>query len=381
MEYIKKHKRVLLFGVTQDSISNFRMGLILLLKNHYCIHVVVSNPSENFIKEMNLLNITVHSLDLQRRSYNILNIIKNYKNYKKIINLSKPDLIIAYTIKPILISSFLRTIYKQSKLIVMFEGLGTMFDNSNQMKIFIKNIIILIYRFLIPSSDAVIFLNQEDKNYFEKLKIINPHKSFLINGIGINLNHYYYNPVKDINNIKFLLIARLIKEKGVYDFIDAAKIVKNQYPNVEFNLIGQIEAGGLSIDEIKKFENEGIINYLGVLNDIRPAIIECSAFILPTFYNEGLPRTILEAMSIGRTIISTNIKGCNQTIVEGENGFYVNVNDPVMLSKILIRLINNPQLFIIMGKNSRLISEKKFSEKVINDYIFNNIILPLLKDE
>jgi len=137
----------------------------------------------------------------------------------------------------------------------------------------------------------------------------------------------------------------------------------------------------LSIDEIKKFENEGIINYLGVLNDIRPAIIECSAFILPTFYNEGLPRTILEAMSIGRTIISTNIKGCNQTIVEGENGFYVNVNDPVMLSKILIRLINNPQLFIIMGKNSRLISEKKFSEKVINDYIFNNIILPLLKDE
>jgi len=381
MEYIKKHKRVLLFGVTQDSISNFRMGLILLLKNHYCIQVVVSNPSENFIKEMNLLNITVHSLDLQRRSYNILNIIKNYKNYKKIINLSKPDLIIAYTIKPILISTFLRTFYKQSKLIVMFEGLGTMFDNSNQMKIFIKNIIILIYRFLIPSSDAVIFLNQEDKNYFEKLKIINPHKSFLINGIGINLNHYYYNPVKDINNIKFLLIARLIKEKGVYDFIDAAKIVKNQYPNVEFNLIGQIEAGGLSIDEIKKFENEGIINYLGVLNDIRPAIIECSAFILPTFYNEGLPRTILEAMSIGRTIISTNIKGCNQTIVEGENGFYVNVNDPVMLSKILIRLINNPQLFIIMGKNSRLISEKKFSEKVINDYIFNNIILPLLKDE
>jgi glycosyltransferase involved in cell wall biosynthesis len=382
MESKINKKRILFFGVLPDSITNFRIDLIkLLLKHDFNIEIIVTNPTSDFIKEMKLLNISVNPLNLKRRSYNLTNIIDNYFTYTKIIKKSKPDLVIAYTIKPILIASFYRKLNNQTKLIVMFEGLGTMFDETSYLKIFVKNIFISIYKLIIPKSDSVIFLNQEDKLFFEKLKIVNVNKSFLINGIGINLEYFNHTPLKINQKLNFLFISRLIKEKGVYDFINAAKIVKQNYSDINFTIIGQIENDGISINEIFNYEKEGVINYLGVLQDVRPALKDSSVFVLPTYYNEGLPRTILEALAIGRPIITTNTKGCNQTLHEGQNGFFVEINNPKMLSDIFIKLIADPIQLIKMGSNSRLICEQKFSDKIINTYILNNIILPLLQHE
>ena len=382
MDSIINKKRILFFGVLPDSITNFRIDLIkLLLKYNFNIEIIVTNPTSDFINEMKLLNITVNSLNLKRRSYNLFNIIDNYFKYSNIIKIVKPDLVIAYTIKPILIASFFRKFYIQTKLIVMFEGLGTMFDGTNYLKSFLKSIFINIFKLIIPSADSVIFLNQEDKSLFENLKIVNHNKSFLINGIGINLEYFNYTPLNNIQNLNFLFIARLIKEKGVYDFINAAKIVKQINPDINFTIIGQIEIDGISINEILNYEKEGVINYLGVLQDVRPALIDSSVFVLPTYYNEGLPRTILEALAIGRAIITTKTKGCNQTLVEGQNGYFVDINNPEMLSKIFKQLITNPTQLFKMGSNSRLLCEKKFSDKIINKYFLNNIILPLLQHE
>ena len=368
MAQILNKNKIIIFGVVQDTIINFRYDLILKLQEcNYLVEIIVTNPTLHFIEKMLEKGVIVHSLNLKRRSYNLLNLFQEYLKFKKIIFNSQPDLIFSYTIKPILISSCLRKRNNYFKLILLFEGLGSMFDSNNIVKKIKKNIFTKIYKKYIPYADTAIFLNKEDKNCFESLKICDSSKAFCINGIGINLTKFKYHPLKINKEIIFLFIGRLIKEKGIYDFIEAAKIIKKKYSEVKFRVVGQIENDGMKLAEILKFQNEGTIEYLGVLNDIRQAIIESSVFVLPTYYNEGLPKSILESLAIGRAIVTTNTKGCNQTVLNGENGFFVPIKNPSELSNILIKFIKSPHLLYEMSQKSRLIAENIFSDKIINE--------------
>lgn len=163
----------------------------------------------------------------------------------------------------------------------------------------------------------------------------------------------------------------MIAEKGIREYVAAARRVKSKYPNIQFRLVGSFETGAskISKQEIDRWTDEGVIEYLGTLPDVRPALRNCSVFVLPTYYREGQPRTILEAMATGRPIITTDNPGSRETVVNGLNGFLVKPRDVDDLYKAMVRFIENPKLIPRMGASSRTIAEEKYDVHRINQVI------------
>lgn len=372
-------KKILFFGVLPESIMNFRFDLInLLILNGYKVDVLVSKPTESFISQLHAHNVEVHSINIERRSYNpFLLFFAVFKTFK-IVKKSRPHLVISYTIKPIVISLICKAFSNKFKLILLIEGLGSIFDKGSTMKYFLKNFIVLFYKLFFSKAEAAVFLNEENRNYFINKSICNHNNAFLINGIGVDLNKFSYSEVKHDSKIIFLLISRLIKEKGIIEFLESAKSIKSKYINTEFRVIGPVENDNFILEKIHEYEAYGFIKYFGYLKDVKQQIENSSVFVLPTYYNEGMPRTILESMAIGRAIVTTNTPGCNKTVIEGFNGFFVNSRDSRHLTDILLRFVDNPSLIQQMGAKSRILAENKFSSDVVNDIFFKKIIYPLI---
>jgi len=194
----------------------------------------------------------------------------------------------------------------------------------------------------------------------------------IVNGSGINTSQY---PVVDLpDKPAFLLIARLLGDKGVREYAKAAKLVKQKYPAVCFDLVGWIDENPDAIrkQELDEWIAAGIINFKGKLTDVRPAIAASSVYVLPS-YREGTPRTVLEAMAMGRAIITTDAPGCRETVQEGVNGKLVEVKSIVELADAMIELIENPELIKQYGKNSRLIAEEKYDVHKVNSFMLKEM--------
>ena len=166
---------------------------------------------------------------------------------------------------------------------------------------------------------------------------------------------------------RFLLIGRLLGDKGIREYVQAAEQVKLQYPETQFDLVGWIDANPNTITqpELDSWTAAGTVNFLGRLNDVRPAIGDCSVYVLPS-YREGTPRTVLEAMAMGRAVITTDAPGCRETVVDGDNGFLVPIKDADALAQAMLRFIEQPELFAQMGLRSRAIAEEKYDVHKVN---------------
>jgi len=238
----------------------------------------------------------------------------------------------------------------------------------------LKNLVKLLYKIALKYNNVVFFQNPDDLNLLLRLRLIkDKNKTLILNGSGINLEKYYFAPLKE-KSISFLLIARLIWDKGIYEYIEAARIIKKKYPNVSFLLLGPNEKNPCAIKKeyIKKWANKGIINYLGEKDDVRPYIANSSVFVLPS-YREGIPRSILEAMAMGRPVITTNSPGCRETVEDGVNGFLVPIKDSKALADRMEKFILNPDLIKQMGNRSREIAEKRFDVYKVNRIILEHM--------
>jgi glycosyltransferase involved in cell wall biosynthesis len=199
----------------------------------------------------------------------------------------------------------------------------------------------------------------------------------LLDGIGLDLDHYESAPPV-LKPVCFILIARLMREKGIYDYIDAARKVKSEHPEVRFLLVGGIDPtpGSVTEAELAEWVAEGLIEYPGQVSDIRLWIAQASVFVLPSYYREGLPRSTQEAMAMGRPVITTDWVGCRETVVEGVNGFMVPIRDPVALSRAMLAFVEHPGKIYGMGRASRRMTEERFDVHKINERI-----LGLMKDD
>jgi len=316
----------------------------------------------------------------------------------KLLVVEKPDILLSYTIKPVIYGSLAAKLAGVKSIYSIITGLGYVFIGDNAVKKYLRLLVSKLYAFAISKNTSVFFLNKDDLTTFFDNKIIKSKGSYtlihgegvdiskyskieaenkptisVLEGSGVDLNIYKQIPVPS-DGLVFLLIARLLKDKGIREYVDAARSIKFKYPSMEFWLVGPLDSNpsAISSDELQQWVTDGVINYYGETRDVRPYISKASVYILPS-YREGVPRTVLEAMAMGRPIITTDAPGCKETVIDGYNGFLVPIKDSVALANAIENFISNPELIFLMGRRSREIAEERFDVNKVNDVILKTM--------
>lgn len=359
-------KRVLLICVSSQSVINFRKNLILRLKDEGCAVSVVTFDSE-YKEDILSLGADFYSVKDKNRSTNPLNILSLQKKYERIIEKVNPDIVFTFMLKPNIFGVLAAQKKGIENVFSMVEGAGDVFINDSLKWKLIRFVVCRLYKRALKYSRVVFFLNNDDKSEFVERGLVKAEQCEIIHGVGVDLNRFEFKPIK--NDRTFLMVARMLKTKGVLEYCECAREVKKKYPDAVFNYLGA--EGTVTLEDIKEYIEDGSVNYLGIVSDVRPYLEECTAFVLPSSYREGLPMSILEAESVGRPIVTCDNVGCRDTVEDFYNGFLIPTKNVDVLCEKCIYIIENFDMAKTMGENSRKLAEQKFDQNVINKQILN----------
>jgi len=356
--------KILLIGTSPISLINFRKELIksLIVNGH---QVIVMASKFTSTEEENIKNLGVEYIDysVERNSLNPLADLKTLLNFIKVFTSENPDIVLAYTIKPVVWGGLASRLFKFN-FYALITGLGFAFQGDSFKRKFLTKLVVFLYKAALKKSKAVIFQNTDNRDVFVSKGIVELSKTHVVNGSGVDLEKYNVESLPR-GGIKFLCLSRLLGEKGLREYAEAAKIVKNKFPDAEFNLIGPEDSSpdAILLNEVDTWSD--YINYKGSTDDVRPYIKDSHVYVLPS-YHEGVPRSTLEAMSMGRPVLTTNAVGCKETVEEGINGFKVPVKSSEALAKKMIWFIENSDQIEKMGIESRKMAEDKFDVHKVN---------------
>ncbi len=378
MQQKAKQKKILILGALPRSLVNFRGPLIKALQQKdLIVHTAANGRNERTETTLTSWDVTYSPVKISRSGMNPFADMQTVWSLIKLIKRIKPDVVLNYTIKPVVFGGLAARFCGVNQVYSMVEGLGRAFMPWESFAHGVSSIIAkLLYRISLPLSKKVFFLNPDDLHHFVKSKYLAKNKAVLLNGIGVDLDHYAVRPIKSSTKIKFLMIARLLRDKGVFEYIEAAKAIKKKYKDVEFILTGDLDENPSSVSsqQLHGWQEAGVIHYLGYKPDVRELIEDCHIYVLPS-YREGTPRTVLEAMSMGRPIITTDVPGCRETVINNKNGFLVQVKNVDALAEAMERFIKNPNLINTMGSRSRMIAEEKYDVHKVNEAILEHMEL------
>ena len=369
-------KHVLIITSYGPSLNNFRLSLIkkILSRGH---RVSVASPKDNFSnnlqKVLKNLNVNINFYKLSRTSLNFFKDFKSIFEIHKIIKNSRPNIVISYTVKPVIYTGLVLKCFKKISYYPLITGLGYAFIDRKSFKHkIIKYLISKLYNEGLKRSAKIIFQNRDDKSLFYKLKIIkNKNLPKIVNGSGVDLNFYSFSnlPSKPI----FLMISRLLVDKGVREYVEAAKIVHSYFPDVTFQLAGNLDENpsAITAQELQSWIDEGNIQYLGEKKSVKSILKSCKYYVLPS-YREGMPRSVLEALSTGRPIITTDVPGCRETVIHKKNGLLVPVKNPTALANAMISLLEESEEAIKkMALESYLLAKNKFEIGKVDKSMLN----------
>ena len=356
--YIKK--KVVIIGNDTTYIFNLRLSIIKeLLKQNYDVYLVTKVIY--YEEELKKIGCKIIDIDNNRHNINLLSNIKLFFKYKKILKRINPEYILSYNIKPNLYVGIINKKLK-AKFMPNVTGLGKALGYPS----FLQKIIIFISRISFKSASVVFFQNQSNMNFFEKYKILNKKtKKILLPGSGVDLEKFKLLEYPDTKKIKFLFIARIMKEKGIDIYLEVAKYIKFKYSNTEFHVCGYCDDKKYD-KKLKKFEKEKIIIYHGEQKNISNLIKKSNVVIHPTYYPEGMSNVLLESAASGRPIICTDIPGCKEIVDDGKTGFVVpekNFFKTIESVEKIIAMSNSKRKQ--MGLNARKKIEKQFDRKVV----------------
>ncbi len=327
---------------------------------------MTANATSEIQADIENLGTDFQPFPVHRNSLNILQDIATLRNLRKTYRRLKPDLILSYTIKPIIWGGIAARSCPQTKFFALVTGLGYAFQGTTLKRRLLNSLVTKLYRFALGRSSGVIFQNSDNRNLFVQRKIVPAEKCHVVKGSGINVLDFAHTPLPD-GPARFLLIARLLGEKGIREYAAAAKIVKSRYPDSVFELVGPEDPSpdGISIKEIESFTDDETLAYSGSTIDVRPFIKACHVYVLPS-YHEGMPRTVLEAMAIGRPILTTDVPGCRDTVKPDANGWLVPKANAEALANKMIEAIEHRGRWQTMGNESRRIAEEEFDVHKVN---------------
>ena len=373
-------KKFLLIASYANSLINFRWDLICAIQAKGLeVHAAAPEINENpaILEKLRNNGVIVHDVPMQRTGTNPVEDLKTLIALRQLMQRIRPDYVMAYTIKPVIYGMLAAASAGVPNRAALITGLGYAFQDSegSTKQNLIKRVTRQLYARALSAADLTFFQNDDDQKLFTDLGIIRPgQNTVVVNGSGVNTEKFSAQPLPEGDEVHFLLIGRLLKDKGVREYVEAARQVKQQYPQAIFNLVGFLDSNPSSVtqQELDQWVNDGTVKFWGKLADVRPAINACHVFVLPS-YREGTPRTVLEAMATGRAIITTDAPGCRQTVENGYNGWLVPVQSADKLAEAMKRFLNEPALIEKMGQASLEIARNKYDVNIINDFMLNKL--------
>jgi glycosyltransferase involved in cell wall biosynthesis len=371
-------KRILVVASCANSLINFRGDFIKrLIEEGYDVYTAVDSYTDNVLAKLNAYGVKkTLEYKLQRTGLNPFKDLQTIFNIKNLIKDNNIDLVFPYTVKPVIYSSIAANINKVP-VISLITGLGFTFTGLSRKARLLQHLNEFLYKISVRKNKIIVFQNKDDQNLFFKRHILTKkNKTAVVSGSGVNLEQFKFR----INENKsgktsFVIVTRLIKEKGTHLFIEAAKALKSKYPNTEFHIIGSIEdsPSSIKIEALQSLHEEGVVIFHGAQSNILEHLTQRDVFVLPSYYREGVPRSILEALSVGLPIITTDTPGCRETVIEGENGFLIPTQNLESLIKSMEYFITNPEQVKEMGLKSRAYAENRFDVNIINKDLLDHI--------
>lgn len=365
---------ILIIGAYPNSIVSFRGQLIRRwVKKGYKVTVMSADGEKAIIDKIKALGADFRPYNVQRNGLNPLADLQTLSELIRAFNECKPNKVLAYTIKPIIWGGIASSFYRKSDFYAMVTGLGYAFEKGSLKRNVINKLAKALYRFSLRKAKGVIFQNTDNLQTFVSGGIVPKSLTHRVHGSGVDLVEYTKAPLPKGDPI-FLLIARLLGDKGIREYAAAAENVKKLYPNVTFQLLGPEDTSPDRIhpDELQQWQDCGAIDYLGETTHALSFIKKCHIYTLPS-YHEGLPRSVLEAMSVGRPILTTSTSGCRDTVIKERNGKLVSPKNAKQLEDQMIWFIENPDLWESMAQESRTIVEDYFDVHKVNKHI-NSIV-------
>jgi glycosyltransferase involved in cell wall biosynthesis len=369
--------KIIIISNTVFNLVNFRKNLISTLVDKD-FDVVAVAPLDDYISNLDNLKCKLEIIPSASRKVHVLNDILLIFRYFVIFSRVKPDIVLSYTSKPNIYGSLVARVLGIS-IVNNISGLGTPFIQGGWLEYIVGS----LYKVSLKKSKYVFFQNKDDQKLFIDNNFVSSKEVGVIPGSGIDLTYFLPDVSTssiDKRNVVFLLVARIMRDKGIEEFVEAARKIKKSYKNVSFQLLGYIDIKSkmaISVNDIESWENEGIIEYLGHTEDVRPFIAMADCVVLPS-YREGTPRSLLEAASMGKPIIATNVAGCKEVVDDGINGYLCDAYNSDDLAHKMQHILALDSISIEnMGMASRKKMENEFDEKiVINKYlsVINGII-------
>ena len=361
--------KFILISPKNRTVYNFRGDLIKeIISCGY--EVVVTGPNKIDVEKIEEQGARFEEIPMNKNGLNPFADLKYQKKLENLFIKEKPDVVLSYTSKPVIygtlaVKKAAKRLRKEIRSVSMITGVGYAFTSKTLKAKIIKVIMSFLYKKALKKADCVIFQNTDDKTLFQKLKLVKEEKVKVVNGSGVNTEKFPVVPYP--NKLTFFMLARVMYSKGIREYLEACTIIKEKYPSVRCMLLGACEdlQDSLSIEQIRPYVEKGIIEHFGETDCVANYYAECSVFVLPS-YREGTPRTVLEAMSMGRAVITTDAPGCRETVINGETGFLVPIKDGVAVAKRMEEFIKDETLVERMGKAAAGYCREKYDVNKVN---------------
>lgn len=372
-----RKKVVLLLANDAASMINFRGELLLNIRSKgYKVYAAAPgiDPASPHYKWLASRGIVPMSITLGRTTLNPLRDFMSLLSFFFVIRTVRPDVVLSFTIKPVVYGTIAAWLARVPRRYALITGLGYAFTGEAAgLRGGVRNVARRLYKFSLRRAHAVIFQNADDATEFAQLGLVPRDVPIeVVQGSGVDLIHYSLRePRAPDGSVVFLMIARLLKAKGVLEYAAAAAEVKKSHPKARFLLIGGLDQNPDAVSEqtVETWKKTGSIEWLGTSSDVRCYLAECDVFVLPS-YREGTPRAVLEALATGRAIITTDAPGCRETVQHQKNGFLVKVGDSTALASAMRDFLNTPSLIPAMGVESRSLAESKYNVQNVNREMF-----------
>lgn len=361
-----------------SSLLQFRGALLAaMVARGHAVTAVAPDADAQVVESLARLGVDYRRVPLRRAAIDPVGDLATLLALARLFRDIRPDVLLAYTIKPVIWGSLAARLAGVAGVNSMITGLGFAFGEGGGPRQRLVNLAARrLYKEALAGNRRVLFQNPDDQVLFTKHGLLrDAAQAVLVNGSGIDLE--LFRQAEPVLAPRFLMAARLIVAKGVRDYVQAGRLLRRRYPSARLRLAGDIDGasrGPIKHCELAAWAAAGEVDPLGWVADIRPAMAECAVYVLPS-YREGTPRSVLEAMAMGRPIVTTDVPGCRETVLDGVNGFLVPPRDPPALAGALARFVEEPALIVRMGAASRRLAETKYDVRTVNGAILDALEL------